>query len=85
MLPDGLQRLRVEPRARSPRSIHAHAWPPGASAIDRRDDGLGETRGGPGQCHPSSGSTRPGCLSLPNNASGGIDARARWRRYTRTH
>lgn len=58
---------------------------PGAPAIERGDDGLGETRGGPGQCHPSSGSTRPGCLSLTNNASAGIDAHARARRYTRTH
>lgn len=85
MLLDGLQRLHTELRVCSPQSIHAHSEPPGASAIDRRDDGLGETRGGPGQCRPSPGSTRPGCLSLTNNASGGIDARARARRYARTH
>lgn len=53
---------------------------PGASPIDGSDDGLGETRGGPGQCRPSLGSTRPGRLSLSDNTSAGIDARARARR-----
>lgn len=80
MLLDEPRRLRV----RSPRSIHAAAVdslpPPGASAIDGSDDGLGEARGRLGQCRPSSGSTQPGRLSLTRNASAGIDARSRARR-----
>lgn len=57
----------------------------GPAPIDGSDDGLGETRGGPGQCRPSLGSTLPGRLSLNDNASAGIDARARAHRYNRTH
>lgn len=74
MLLDGLQRLRVCP----PQSIHECFVAPGASPIDGSDDGLGETRGGPGQCRPSLGSTRPGRLSLSNNqALGSMPAHGR--------
>lgn len=45
MLLDGLQRLHMELRVCSPQSIHAHSVSRRASAIDRGDDGLGETRG----------------------------------------
>lgn len=76
MLVDGLQRLHMELRMCSPQSIHERFVPPGLRLLTAAKMDMER----PGQCRPSLGSTRPGRLSLSDNAGAGIDARARARR-----